>query len=938
MATIQNFLGSAEVVATTGSIVDTSLGVSDPHTAREGLDETVLSKRAQKLLNQSEQLDDETALVNDLTALSQQCQKVDSLDRPTIKRQFVERSLPLLKSIATFLCSADKRYKLDAEELVQQFVLRFLEDRSIGLLENFDPTKFTWHRHLTVSMRNVLSNLQRCEGKAARVKLESSIGNSDYNDASFIAQFSGHEEDPSVAASRHELERKVGRIAEEELPQETQQVIRLYHADGYSFHAIDKMFGHSDGWAQQVYSEGIDDLKASLDVAKDWQTTSPPALLISEPLPVENAAATNAYDTQRGLFFKAMDFNKQKEWQKRFGARVALLRRARGIVKKEIPLSGSCLFQMEQGYPVYPSKPRQINFFPNLRTLETLAGAFKVSIDCLLDIDGPFPDPDSSFKIEPIWAKQLVWVEKMTPEERQAYFIEIGTRVSLLTQARGLTFRQLSKESSVSVPQIDDIRAGKTVELPSHETLKSLGDALKTTVGNLIDINTPLPLPNASFKVRPLWAKKMMWFNQAGEREKLIFLEKLGQRIALLRKARGLMQKELARASGIHDETLMNIELGRGLSVGIFPKRETLKLIAVTLRVSQEVVLNVDGPFPDPDPSFSVDFAWARALVSAGRSDPLESKTLYLKWGKRLKLLREARGLTQAELIARSGIGFSVLQTYENGKGKEFSPETTLKAWADVLKVTVETLLDAEGPLPEPDTSFGLPVDNKATPDIQDVETQIDGSRDNFNLAAFLNDFQMELKTLHEPLSYSVPLEAYMVDERHAPLPKPLPIHLLNQPASILEFGAQIRTLRRHKGLSLGDLGAELQMDTAVLSRLETGKKTRTHFEVLAKIIHWLQVSGLNSCNGLLDSSDQANLRCEFGEKIKRLRMTLGLSQVDFSHRLEVANSLLSRLEAGKKPAIGLELFLRIAKLWQALNSENNNASPAPNEFLDYPG
>ena len=111
-----------------------------------------------------------------------------------------------------------------------------------------------------------------------------------------------------------------------------------------------------------------------------------------------------------------------------------------------------------------------------------------------------------------------------------------------------------------------------------------------------------------------------------------------------------------------------------------------------------------------------------------------------METGKKIKLIRTMRGLTQKQLGELSGIHEVAIRKYE--LGKNLPKEEQLKKIADALNVNVNSLLkfniEADGDV----LPLLFAIDDKFSMEIKDSEDGIGLFFDNPNLIQFLKDWQ----------------------------------------------------------------------------------------------------------------------------------------------------------------------------------------------------
>ena len=105
-----------------------------------------------------------------------------------------------------------------------------------------------------------------------------------------------------------------------------------------------------------------------------------------------------------------------------------------------------------------------------------------------------------------------------------------------------------------------------------------------------------------------------------------------------------------------------------------------------------------------------------------------------METGKKIKLIRTMRGLTQKQLGELSGIHEVAIRKYE--LGKNLPKEEQLKKIANALNVNVNSLLEFNI------EADGDAIDDKFSMEIKDSENGIGLFFDNPNLIQFLKDWQ----------------------------------------------------------------------------------------------------------------------------------------------------------------------------------------------------
>lgn len=111
-----------------------------------------------------------------------------------------------------------------------------------------------------------------------------------------------------------------------------------------------------------------------------------------------------------------------------------------------------------------------------------------------------------------------------------------------------------------------------------------------------------------------------------------------------------------------------------------------------------------------------------------------------METGKKIKLIRTMRGLTQKQLGELSGIHEVAIRKYE--LGKNLPKEEQLKKIADALNVNANSLLEfnieADGDV----LPLLFAIDDKFSMEIKDSEDGIGLFFDNPNIIQFLKDWQ----------------------------------------------------------------------------------------------------------------------------------------------------------------------------------------------------
>lgn len=173
-----------------------------------------------------------------------------------------------------------------------------------------------------------------------------------------------------------------------------------------------------------------------------------------------------------------------------------------------------------------------------------------------------------------------------------------GRLIRSFRKKRNLSLQELARQAELSVSYLSEIERGK--KQPTLETIEKLAMALNVSKeGFFPEADTMIPGPTA-----------------------------LGEKIALLRRKKGLSQAELAEKAGISAAYLCHIEKGK-----VLPAVSTLRSIARTLEVC---------------------------------TDDLMSATSHV--GYKIKKIRRERDLTQADLAAGAGVSTGLIGQIESGR------------------------------------------------------------------------------------------------------------------------------------------------------------------------------------------------------------------------------------------------------------------------------
>lgn len=114
--------------------------------------------------------------------------------------------------------------------------------------------------------------------------------------------------------------------------------------------------------------------------------------------------------------------------------------------------------------------------------------------------------------------------------------------------------------------------------------------------------------------------------------------------------------------------------------------------------------------------------------------------------------------------------------------------------------------------------------------------------------------------------------------------------------AVAVSVGRRLRELRESKGLTLAELGKRAGVSLAHISEIERGRSSAS-LKTLEKLTSVLGVP----VSQILRPSEGFSL----GEKIRRLRRNLGMSQKELAKRIGLSHSMIGQIETGKvQPAV----------------------------------
>lgn len=148
---------------------------------------------------------------------------------------------------------------------------------------------------------------------------------------------------------------------------------------------------------------------------------------------------------------------------------------------------------------------------------------------------------------------------------------------------------------------------------------------------------------------------------------------------------------------------------------------------------------------------------------------------------------------------------------------------------------------------------------------------------------------------------FGVPEESLRVlDQPPAPIPMEIPPEVTPE-----GIGRKIRELRTAKGLTLSEMSRRSDLSLAHLSEVERGRSSAS-LKTLERIAEVLEVPvavlvGRDECDPL-------------GERVRRLRERVGLTQKELAELVEVSHTLVGQIENGRlQPSVATLTRLAIA-------------------------
>jgi transcriptional regulator with XRE-family HTH domain len=126
-----------------------------------------------------------------------------------------------------------------------------------------------------------------------------------------------------------------------------------------------------------------------------------------------------------------------------------------------------------------------------------------------------------------------------------------------------------------------------------------------------------------------------------------------GGELAALRRSQGLSQNDLAELTGLHRNTVANVERG-----SLDPSVLAMSLMQVQLRASG-VFVEEDGFYPCPPPSASCGFPFPRLVVPPS--------TMARIMGGCARRRRSELGMSLAELADAAGLHLNTVWNFERG-------------------------------------------------------------------------------------------------------------------------------------------------------------------------------------------------------------------------------------------------------------------------------
>jgi len=131
-----------------------------------------------------------------------------------------------------------------------------------------------------------------------------------------------------------------------------------------------------------------------------------------------------------------------------------------------------------------------------------------------------------------------------------------------------------------------------------------------------------------------------------------------------------------------------------------------------------------------------------------------------------------------------------------------------------------------------------------------------------------------------------------------------------------MEFGgAQIRKIRKDRGLSLADFAQKIGISTSYLSEIERGKK-KPSLKTLNKIASTFNINKYNLLQQNGDNEERDKRPLKLGEKIRLVREEKGLKLEEAAQKIGISTSYLSEIERGNvNPSI--EILKEIANTFE---------------------
>ncbi|MCL4425540.1 MAG: helix-turn-helix domain-containing protein [Firmicutes bacterium] len=113
--------------------------------------------------------------------------------------------------------------------------------------------------------------------------------------------------------------------------------------------------------------------------------------------------------------------------------------------------------------------------------------------------------------------------------------------------------------------------------------------------------------------------------------------------------------------------------------------------------------------------------------------------------------------------------------------------------------------------------------------------------------------------------------------------------------------GAEIRRLRRQRGLTLKELADRVGLSTSYLSEVERELK-RPSIEALERLTGLLRIplGSLIPVTQAYDAGMATGMSGRLGKKLKQLRESMDLSQAELAQRAGLSGGLIGQIESGK--------------------------------------